>query len=93
MRPSTASISSLTNVFQGFTQVSSRRQLLVTDVEPRRKCVNCELRNECSGGCPAYNFIYSGNIFDSSPLTCQFAYLISKVHTYSRRRLQEAGLN
>ena len=25
------------NVFQGFTQVSSRRQLLVTDVEPRRR--------------------------------------------------------
>jgi uncharacterized protein len=77
------------NVFQGFTTIENRKQLLITEVGPRLKCVGCELKRECSGGCPAVNYYYANDVFECDDLSCKLTLIGLRVDDYMRLRHDE----
>jgi uncharacterized protein len=74
------------NVFQGFTAIENRQQLLITDLGPRRKCSGCEMRRECSGGCPAVNYFHTNDVFTCDDVSCKLTFVGNRVDDYMRRR-------
>ena len=77
------------NVFQGFTAINNRRQLLITELGPRRRCAACELTRTCSGGCPAINHSCTDDIFTCDTLSCKLTFIGERVDDYMRRRHDE----
>ncbi len=51
--------------------------------------MDCEIRDECGGGCPAVNFVESGDIFIPSEWNCEFARITVRLRNYIRRMKKE----
>jgi len=77
------------NVFQGFTLIGNRQQFMMTDVGPRRTCMRCDLKRECSGGCPALNYYYTDDVFACDDVQCKLTFVGERVDDYMRRRHDE----
>lgn len=53
------------------------------------KCKECELFNECKGGCPANSYIKYGNIYSMDDYFCESKI---KIRKYVRDKITEMGL-
>ena len=82
----------LGNVATGFDPGPSRQLLLDHSLAARRKCSSCELRNSCSGGCYAANYVDSGDIYEPSDSFCKLMLAQKDAADYGRKRLRELGL-
>jgi len=60
----------LGDVWRGITDYRKRALFLSQGEELRPKCAACELRNDCTGGCPANNLEETGSPFDPCELEC-----------------------
>lgn len=79
----------LGNVIQGFTRPDNRAKFLISQAGPRIQCKACELRESCSGGCPAVNFAHTGSIYLPDPLSCRIVFVNEQVHDYMSKRHRE----
>lgn len=79
----------LGNVHTGFFNMNNRALLCSDMVKRRKKCMDCEIRDECGGGCPAVNFVESGDIFIPSEWNCEFARITVRLRNYIRRMKKE----
>lgn len=73
----------LGDVWRGPYRESHRCDMCNTSAWHRPACVECEYRNQCTGGCPAVNFADTGSIFDPSPNEC----LSTRVYAELKQRL------
>lgn len=84
-----AGVLSLGNVFQGITEHDNRRKLTEPTIRPRSRCAACDLQNDCSGGCPAINFVETGDIYRSGDTECRFVAINRRIHEYVGRRFPD----
>lgn len=82
----------LGNVFEGFTNLEARAMLTYSGCEKRTKCLDCDLADDCAGGCPAVNWQMTGSIFIPDDTECKFARAIIEVKNYIQRRMIEVGV-
>ncbi|MDR2439524.1 MAG: SPASM domain-containing protein, partial [Planctomycetaceae bacterium] len=77
------------NVFQGFTWIQNRYHCLNDKIEPRKKCQGCDYEKVCGGGCPAINYLESGNIFIHGEEGCKMFLISNRVNSYMKKRHDE----
>lgn len=59
------------NIWDGIEPIA-RAKLSRKNEAGRKKCLSCNMRDGCAGGCPAVNYQYTGSMYDPCPLDCQF---------------------
>jgi uncharacterized protein len=79
----------LGTVAQGVTERENLRRLVDGSIGCRPKCCACELRADCTGGCPAINFAETGDIHRPGDVSCRLSAIARRVHVYMKRRLTE----
>jgi len=52
------------------------------------KCITCELRERCIGGCPSVNYDASGSLVLPAPDECRFAFAFDQIITLSHQSAQ-----
>jgi len=83
---------SLGNVLTGFTNLDARREFISFRYDLRNACQNCNITDDCAGGCPAVNYQATGSIFVPDPSECR----ITRAHIEVKReviaKLEAEGL-
>ncbi len=69
----------LGDIWSGVTNIRARMDLLRPNVEKRTKCVQCSLKDECAGGCPATNYEATGCVFLPSELDCKMLPIVKRI--------------
>lgn len=67
------------HVLQGITHPERRARLADSTTEHRPRCAQCELRADCSGGCPATNLAHNGTVYEPAPEECLLAACIKRI--------------
>lgn len=72
------------NVFEGFTEegLKNRAEYFAFPIEKRQKCLECELKKVCAGGCPATNYCSTGSVHECPEEHCQFERQVIKLQDY-----------
>jgi len=83
---------SLGNVLTGFTNLDARREFIAFRYDLRKACQNCDLKDDCAGGCPAVNYLATGSIFRPDPCECKLTRAHIKVKREVIGRLEAEGL-
>jgi uncharacterized protein len=60
----------LGSVWDGITEPQERRVVIDTTERYRPACAKCDLKDDCTGGCPAVNYEMTGCMFTPDPTTC-----------------------
>lgn len=76
----------LGNVYEGFTEVATRNELLDKGEELRLECSECSYKDSCKGGCYAVNLLTSGSLFQTSQSEC----FVNKVLADALQRIEAA---
>jgi radical SAM protein with 4Fe4S-binding SPASM domain len=77
------------NVFQGFSWINNRKHCLNDSIKPRYKCQGCDYEKVCGGGCPATNFVETGNVYVPGYEECKLGLVWRRVNVYMRHRHDE----
>ncbi|RLI48723.1 MAG: hypothetical protein DRO73_08510 [Candidatus Thorarchaeota archaeon] len=80
---------SLGNVLTGFSGLEARREFIAFRYDRRTACHNCDLKDDCAGGCPAVNYQASGCIWLPDPCECKLTRVILETKREIQRRLSE----
>ncbi len=83
---------SLGNVLNGFTNLDARREFIAFHYDLRKLCHNCDLKDDCAGGCPAVNYLATGSIFSPDPSECKLTRAFHEVKREVIARLEAEGL-
>ncbi len=67
--------------------VHARAKLIGKRESARTTCLACSLRDACTGGCPAVNFQFTGDMYRPSLLDCEFTRLYLEVQEKAQRLL------
>jgi uncharacterized protein len=77
----------LGDVWAGLTHYKMRGEFLAAGEDERAKCRECEVKDDCDGGCPATNYEETGSLFEPSWLDCKQTRLMVRL----RSSLKEFG--
>jgi len=80
---------SLGNVPHGFDNLDVRREFIAFSHNKRTPCHNCDLKDDCAGGCPAVNFEATGCIHLPDPCECKIARVMQEVKREIQAKLEE----
>lgn len=80
------------NVFDGFGNLHNRMKMCLQNENARKSCMNCESKDGCSGGCPAVNFVETGNPFKPSEWNCEITRITLRLKEHVKRRKEELGI-
>ncbi|MCD6282117.1 SPASM domain-containing protein [bacterium] len=83
---------SLGNVLTGFTNLDARREFIAFRYDLRKACHNCDLKDDCAGGCPAVNYKATGSIFLPDPCECKLTRAHIEVKREVIAKLEAEGL-
>ena len=75
----------LGDVWHGFTDYRKRYLYTSSSEQSRPLCANCNVKDDCSGGCPASNYEATGDIFSPCELDCACTRMTVRI----RRELTE----
>lgn len=56
-----------------------RAELLDATVRRRAKCAQCDMRDDCIGGCPAVNVALTGSVLDPAEEECTLTRMVYRV--------------
>jgi len=80
------------NVLTGFSNLDTRREFITFRYDLRKACQNCDLKDDCAGGCPAVNYQATGSIFLPAPYECKITRAFIEVKREVIARLEAEGL-
>lgn len=75
----------LGDVRQGIVEHKLRDDLLDQREMIRLKCMRCQYKDFCTGGCPAINLLHTGSLYEPWKTTCQF----KRIHCDLLREMPE----
>jgi len=76
------------DIFNGFTHLENRVQLLDDSAWKRIDCIHCNYRDRCNGGCPAVNYEETGSVFSPAYGECQSTRVYSELLDFSREYIK-----
>jgi len=83
---------SLGNVLTGFTDLEARRKFTAFRYDLRTPCHDCDLKDDCAGGCPAVNYEATGSIFLPDESECRLTRAFHEIKREACARREAAGL-
>jgi len=79
------------SIWEGMAEVEHRRAFAYNHAQKRVKCLKCELKDECSGGCPAVNHLETGNMYLPSAHHCEFVRITRRVREFLEAHRESEG--
>ncbi|MBN1126615.1 MAG: radical SAM protein [Sedimentisphaerales bacterium] len=74
----------LGDIWSGYSLPLNRWDLLDNSVKRREQCRNCDIADECCGGCPATNYEENRTCLIPSKLDCAFAHIAVRLKERAR---------
>lgn len=72
------------NIWKGF-DTKARARYSAANPAARTQCLKCDLRDDCTGGCPAVNHLFTGNIYEPCKVDCRF----TRIYVEAKQRAFE----
>jgi uncharacterized protein len=69
-------------ICDGITQIENRTAFAHNNTKARAKCMSCELQDDCSGGCPAVNYLETRDMYMPSAHHCEFVRITRRVRDF-----------
>ncbi|MEP0815075.1 MAG: radical SAM protein [bacterium] len=82
------------NVQDGYSEagLENRSVFYEFPIREREKCLGCEARCICLGGCPAINYVQTGSVHACPQSDCYLQHLYLGLRKYYLKEMEQAGL-